>query len=81
MRIDGNVGGADRIIRIAIGTVLALAALAGWIGPWGWIGLFLLGTGVFEMCPVHSLIGRSTYVRPPRKVVVRKPARGGSSRG
>ncbi len=81
MRIDGNVGGADRIIRIAGGAALALAAFGGLVAPWGWIGLFLVGTGVFEVCPVNSLIGRSTYVRPARKAVVRKPQRGGSARG
>jgi hypothetical protein len=78
--MDGNVGGADRMIRMTVGAGLALAALLGVIEPWGWIGLFLLGTGVFEVCPVNSLIGRSTYVRPPRKAVVRKRERGGSSR-
>jgi Protein of unknown function (DUF2892) len=71
--IDGNVGGIDRIIRIAAGALFSVAALMGIIPAWGWAGVLLIGTGVFEMCPVYSMIGRSTYVRPRRKQIKRKP--------
>ena len=33
-----NVGGIDRILRIAIGAVLVVLALTGQVGPWGWRG-------------------------------------------
>lgn len=55
-----NVGGADRILRIAAGLVLIGLTLAGTIGIWGWIGLILLATGIFSFCPAYSLLGIKT---------------------
>ena len=37
-----NVGGIDRILRIAIGAVLVVLALTGQVGAWGWLGLLPL---------------------------------------
>lgn len=58
-----NVGGIDRILRIAIG----LALLAGffmyteasyrWLFPLGLIPLF---TGIFGTCPLYRLFGMSS---------------------
>ena len=51
-----NVGGIDRILRIAAG-----AGLIGWAafgGPvWAWIGVVPLLTGAFRFCPVYLLFG------------------------
>ena len=59
-----NVGGIDRILRIAIG-----AALLVWFfldqgtGFWHWaklIGIVPLATGLMSSCPLYSLIGLNT---------------------
>jgi len=55
-----NVGGIDRIVRIVAGLVLIALALMGTIGPWGWIGIVLLATGLLSTCPLYSLAGLST---------------------
>jgi hypothetical protein len=52
-----NVGGVDRIARIAIGVILIALALTGTIGTWGWIGIVPLVTGLMRTCPLYSLIG------------------------
>ncbi|WP_037300941.1 YgaP family membrane protein [Rubritepida flocculans] len=55
-----NVGGLDRVLRIAVGLLLIVAALAGWIGVWGWIGVLPLATGLLRTCPAYSLLGVNT---------------------
>jgi hypothetical protein len=55
-----NVGGIDRVLRIVAGLVLIGLALMGTIGPWGWIGVVLLATGLLSTCPVYSIIGVNT---------------------
>lgn len=55
-----NVGGADRIFRISIGALLVIATALGEIGPWGWLGLVPLATGLFANCPLYSLFGFNT---------------------
>ncbi|MFI8750290.1 DUF2892 domain-containing protein [Vreelandella lionensis] len=55
-----NVGGIDKIARIAVGLVLIVLTLMGTIGVWGWIGGVPLATGLFNFCPVYSLMGIST---------------------
>jgi hypothetical protein len=55
-----NVGGIDRILRIVAGLVLVSLTLTGTIGPWGWIGVVLLATGLLSTCPLYSLIGLNT---------------------
>ena len=55
-----NVGGIDKIARIGVGLLLIVLALMGTIGPWGWIGIVPLATGLFNFCPVYSLMGIST---------------------
>ncbi|MFZ2990053.1 YgaP family membrane protein [Ideonella sp.] len=55
-----NVGGIDRIARIAVGLLLLALTLTGTIGVWGWIGVVPLLTGVFRFCPVYPLLGVST---------------------
>ena len=55
-----NVGGIDRILRIALGLLLIGLTLAGTIGAWGWIGIVPLLTGALSTCPVYSLLGFSS---------------------
>lgn len=55
-----NVGAYDRIARIAVGVALIGASVVGYIGPWGWIGLVPLATGVFRFCPAYLPFGLST---------------------
>jgi len=55
-----NVGGVDRIVRIAAGL-----ALIAWVlfanGPaWAWIGTAALATGLLNFCPAYSILGINT---------------------
>lgn len=54
-----NVGGLDKILRIALGALLVLGALLGY-GWWMWIGVVPLATGLLNSCPIYSLLGIST---------------------
>ncbi|TXI66455.1 MAG: DUF2892 domain-containing protein [Limnohabitans sp.] len=58
--MKSNVGGIDRIARIAIGAVLVILAAIGKVGVWGWIGLLPLATGALGWCPPYSLLGINT---------------------
>jgi len=58
--MKSNVGGIDRILRIAIGAVLVILAATGQIGLWGWIGLLPLATGLVGWCPPYGLLGINT---------------------
>lgn len=51
-----NVGSLDRVLRIAIGLILIGLAASGKVGPWGWIGIIPLLTGVFRFCPAYLLL-------------------------
>ena len=55
-----NVGSVDRVIRVVAGLALIGASLGGIIGPWGWIGLVPLATGLFRICPAYLPFGLST---------------------
>ena len=52
-----NVGNADQLLRILIGVVLIALAITGKVGPWGYIGIIPLVTGLFRTCPAYSLLG------------------------
>jgi hypothetical protein len=52
-----NVGGIDRVLRIAVGLVLVGLAASGIVGVWGWIGIVPLATGLFRFCPLYLAIG------------------------
>ncbi len=58
--MQANVGGIDRALRIIAGIVLILLALTQTIGPWGWIGVVPLLTGLFRFCPAYTLLGVRT---------------------
>lgn len=61
--MKANVGGIDRALRIIAGTTLVLLALTQVIGPWGWIGIVPLLTGIFRFCPAYGLLGVRTCKR------------------
>ena len=50
----------ERTIRILVGLGLIGATLFGAIGPWGWIGLIPLATGIFRFCPAYLPFGMRT---------------------
>jgi hypothetical protein len=55
-----NVGQVDRVLRIAGGLALIAAALGGYVGVWGWIGVVPLLTGLFRFCPAYLPFGMNT---------------------
>lgn len=55
-----NVGGIDRLLRIVVGVVLLSLVVIGPKTLWGLVGLVPLVTGLFETCPLYSLLGFST---------------------
>ena len=61
-----NVGGMDRVVRILLGVTLIVAAAAGEIGAWGWIGIVPLMTGVFSYCWLYRLLGINTCPTPKK---------------
>jgi hypothetical protein len=57
--MKANVGGIDRVLRIAAGLALIAWALMG--GPvWAWIGIVPLATGSLKFCPFYPLLGFSS---------------------
>ncbi len=55
-----NVGGIDRILRIAVGVALIALAATGTVGLWGYIGVVPLLTGLLGWCPPYALFGFSS---------------------
>lgn len=53
-----NVGSTERLLRVGAGSALILAAGMAWIGPWGFIGLVPLVTGLAGYCPLYILLRR-----------------------
>ncbi len=60
-----NVGGLDRIARIAVGVVLVGLAATGTVGAWGWLGLLPLATGAIGWCPPYAIFGWNTCSTKP----------------
>ena len=58
--MKANVGTMDRAIRIVAGLALVGLAVANVIGPWGYIGVVPIATGVFRFCPAYPLLGINT---------------------
>ena len=51
---------AERAIRVALGLALIGLAVAGRVGPWGYIGVVPVLTGFVGSCPLYTLLGFST---------------------
>ncbi len=58
--MKSNVGGIDRILRIALGLVLIGLAATGTVGIWGWLGIVPLATGAIGWCPPYAIFGFNT---------------------
>ena len=58
--MNKNVGIIDRTMRIVAGLALIALTTTGTIGPWGWIGVVPLATGVLGWCPAYTLFGFKT---------------------
>lgn len=58
--MTSNVGGIDRIARIALGLILIGLTLNGNIGVWGWLGIVPLATGAIGWCPPYAMLGFNT---------------------
>jgi hypothetical protein len=55
-----NVGNLDRAARVIIGVVILTLTTLTIIGPWGWLAIFLIASGIFRICPAYSLLGIHT---------------------
>ena len=55
--MTANVGTLDRTLRIGAGVVLIGLSATGVIGPWGYLGIIPLLTGLVSVCPAYSLLG------------------------
>ncbi|RIX43068.1 MAG: DUF2892 domain-containing protein [Rhodocyclales bacterium GT-UBC] len=58
--MKSNVGGLDKILRIAAGLGLIGATAAGVLPAWGYIGVVPLITGLMGWCPIYPILGLST---------------------
>jgi len=59
--MTANVGGIDRVLRIAAGLVFIALAATNVVGMWGYIvGGIVLATGVFRFCGAYTLLGVNT---------------------
>ena len=55
-----NEGTLDRVLRVLAGLLLVGLAITGTVGPWGWVGLVPLLTGLAGTCPLYALLGIRT---------------------
>ena len=58
-----NVGNIDRLVRLLVGLGLMGLAATGVIGPWGYLGIVPMLTGVAAYCPLYALVGFRTTSR------------------
>ena len=58
--MNKNAGTLDRTLRIVAGLVLIALSITGTVGPWGWIGIVPLATGLLGWCPAYTLFGIKT---------------------
>ena len=59
-----NVGGIDRIVRIAAGLILISMVFIGPQTAWGWLGLIPLATGSTRFCPLYTALKLNTNKSP-----------------
>ena len=65
--MQDNVGNLDRAVRMIVGAALVAFAVFGpadisWKGL-GYIGFFVIVTGLIRTCPLYSVLGLSTCPR------------------
>lgn len=58
--LQNNVGKVDRVIRIILGVLLVGNVFVGLQTVIGWVGVILIVTGLFGICPLYSLLGINT---------------------
>jgi len=58
--MKANLGSLDRALRIAAGVALIGLSVAGVIGPWGYVGIVPLLTGLVSFCPLYAMLGLSS---------------------
>lgn len=58
--LKNNVGKVDRIVRVILGVLLIGNVFYALQNPIGWVGVILLVTGIFGICPLYSLLGINT---------------------
>lgn len=58
--MNKNVGTLDRTLRVFAGLVLIALSVTGTVGPWGWIGIVPVATGLLGWCPAYTLLGIKT---------------------
>ena len=46
--------------------VLIVLTLLNVIGPWGWLGIIAIATGVFRFCPAYTILGVRTCPMPAK---------------
>jgi hypothetical protein len=61
-----NEGVVDRSVRVLVGVALIGMAISGVVGPWAYIGVVPLFTGVVGLCPLYTLLGINTCPATPR---------------
>lgn len=52
-----NEGTLDRALRIGGGIVLIVLAVSGLLGPWAYVGVVPLATGLIGWCPLYQVLG------------------------
>lgn len=65
--MKSNVGGIDRVVRIAAGIILIGLAATNTIGWWGWLGIVPLATGLLGWCPPYAIFGFNTCAMKEEK--------------
>lgn len=55
-----NVGGIDKVLRIAVGIALIAMAYMNVVGVWAYIGVVPLLTGLIGWCPIYPMLGISS---------------------
>ena len=59
----GNLGGVDRVVRVALGVALLALCVVGPTTAWGLLGVIPLVTGIAGECPFYRALGVSTQTR------------------
>lgn len=61
--MKANLGSLDRALRVGAGVALIALSVAGVIGPWGYVGIVPLLTGLVSFCPLYAMLGLNSCPR------------------